>query len=80
MDEAGIEAYVKYNMVHKEQHMHYEPHPFSIQGMFYNEKDDYYVCPMGQHLTRIGTVRSKTESGYVTESTQYKPNVAKAAR
>ena len=72
MEEAGIEAYVKYNMFHKEQHMHYEPSPFSIQGMFYNEKDDYYVCPMGQHLTRIGTVISKTESGYETESVKYK--------
>lgn len=72
MEEAGIEAYVKYNMFHKEQRMHYEPNPFSIQGMYYNERDDYYVCPMGQHLTRIGTARTKTESGYVTESTRYK--------
>jgi len=72
MDEAGIEAYVKYNMFHKEQRMHYEPSPFSIQGMYYNDKDDYYVCPMGQHLTRIGTAKTKTESGYVTESARCK--------
>ena len=72
MDEAGIEAYVKYNMFHKELRMHYEPKPFSPQAMFYNDEEDFYVCPMGQHLTRIGTAKSKTESGYVTESTRYK--------
>jgi hypothetical protein len=42
MEEAGIDAYVKYNMFHKEQRMHYEPSPFSPQAMFYNAKDDYY--------------------------------------
>lgn len=72
MDEAGIDAYVKYNMFHKEQRMHYKPNPFSPQAMFYNAEEDYYVCPMGQHLTRTGTTKSKTESGYVTESAQYK--------
>lgn len=71
MEEAGIEAYVKYNMFHKEQRMHYEPDPFSIQGMFYNEEQDFYVCPMGQHLTKTGTTTSTTDTGYVTESTCY---------
>ncbi len=71
MEEAGIEAYVKYNMFHKEQRMHYEPNPFSPQAMFYNAKEDYYVCPMGQHMRRIGTSHSKTESGYQTESAVY---------
>lgn len=72
MEEAGIEAYVKYNMFHKEQRMHYEPNPFSPQAMFYNADEDYYVCPMGQHLTRTGTAKSKTESGYETQSARYK--------
>ena len=72
MDGAGIEAYVKYNWFHREQRMHYEPNPFSPQALYYNADGDYYVCPMGQHMKRIGTVRSKTESGYVTESAQYK--------
>lgn len=72
MEEAGIEAYVKYNWFHREQRMHHEPNPFSVQALHYNADGDYYVCPMGQHMERIGTVRSKTESGYVTESAQYK--------
>lgn len=72
MEESGIEAYVKYNWFHREQRMHYEPNPFSVQALYYNADDDYYVCPMGQHMVRVGAVRSKTESGYVTESVQYK--------
>ena len=72
MEESGIEAYVKYNWFHREQRMHYEPNPFSVQALYYNADGDYYVCPMGQPMERAGTVRSKTESGYVTESAQYK--------
>ena len=36
------------------------------------EKKDYYVCPMGQHMERIGVRHSKTESGYITESVRYR--------
>ena len=52
--------------------MHYEPDPFSQQALYYNTKEDYYVCPMGQHLTRIGTARQKTGSGYVAELAKYR--------
>ena len=72
MEEAGIAAYVKYNWFHREQRMHYEPNPFSPQSLYYNAGGDYYVCPMGQHMGRVGTTRSKTESGYVTECARYK--------
>ena len=72
MDEAGIEAFVKYNWFHREQRMHYKPNPFSPQSLYYNAEGDFYICPMGQRMERIGTVKSKTESGYVTESIRYK--------
>lgn len=72
MEEAGIEAYVKYNWFHREQRMHYEPNPFSVQALYYDADGDYYVCPMGQHMERVGTIRTKTESGYVSESARYK--------
>ena len=72
MDRAGIEAYVKYNRFHIEQRMHYEPDPFSQQTLYYNADEDYYVCPMGQHMVRIGTSRERTESGYVAEKARYR--------
>ena len=72
MEQSGIDAYVKYNWFHREQRMHYAPAPFSQQALYYNEEYDYYVCPMGQRMTRIGTVRTKTDTGYINESALYK--------
>ncbi len=71
MEEHSVEAFVKYNMFHKEQRMHYTLSPFHQDSLYYNRESDYYVCPMGQHLERIGTKRSRTDSGYITESAQY---------
>ena len=72
MEEHDMEAYVKYNRFHIEHRMHYTPNPFSAEGMFYNKEKDFYVCPMGQHMERIGTRHGKTDSGYITESARYR--------
>ncbi len=72
MDEAGMEAYVKYNRFHLEQRPRYKPNPFHHDNFHYNADEDYYVCPMGQHMTRIGTSHSKTASGYRSENTRYR--------
>lgn len=71
MEEAGIEAYVKYNRFHIEHRPRYRPNPFHQDNFYYNQEEDYYVCPMGQHMTRIGTRHSKTESGYRSENARY---------
>ena len=72
MDEAGIGAYVKYNRFHLEQRPRYRPNPFHHDNFHYNADEDYYVCPMGQHMTRIGTSHSKTASGYRSENALYR--------
>lgn len=72
MDEAGMEAYVKYNRFHLEQRPRYKPNPFHHDNFHYNAKEDYYVCPMGQHMTRIGTSHSKTASGYRSDNARYR--------
>ena len=71
MDEAGMEAYVKYNRFHLEQRPRYRPDPFHHDNFHYNAEEDYYVCPMGQRMTRIGTSHSKTASGYRSENARY---------
>lgn len=71
MNENEIKAFVKYNYFHMEQRPRYKVNPFSSEGMYYNQHDDYYVCPMGQHMNRIGTRKAKTASGYITESARY---------
>ena len=72
MDEAGMEAYVKYNRFHLELHPRYKPNPFNHDSFHYNAAEDYYVCPMGQHMTRIGTSHLKTASGYRSENARYR--------
>lgn len=71
MEEAGIEAYVKYNRFHIEHRPRYTPNPFHSDNFYYNEDEDYYVCPMGQHMERIGTSHCKTGSGYRSENARY---------
>ncbi len=71
MDQAGMEAYVKYNRFHIEQRPRYKPNPFHHDNFHYNADQDYYVCPLGQHMNRIGTSCSKTASGYRSESAIY---------
>ena len=72
MEEAGMEAYVKYNRFHLERRPRYKPNPFHQDSFHYNASEDYLVCPMGQHMTRVGTAYSKTASGYRSESVRYR--------
>lgn len=72
MDEAGMDAYVKYNRFHIEQRPRYKPNPFHHDNFHYNADEDYYVCPMGRHMTRVGTSHSKTASGYRSENARYR--------
>ena len=72
MDEAGMDAYVKYNRFHIEQRPRYTPNLFHHDNFHYNAGEDCYVCLMGQHMNRIGTSHSKTASGYRGESARYR--------
>ena len=71
MEERGIEAFVKYNRFHIEQRPRYVQDPFRSENFYYNEKEDYCVCPMGQHMNRIGQKRGKTASGYISVRHRY---------
>lgn len=72
MDEAGIEGFVKYNRFHLEHRPRYKPDTFHPDSLYYNEEGDYYICPMGQRMSRTGTVQTRTEGGYISESACYR--------
>ena len=72
MEENGIQAYVKYNYFHMEQKRAFRDNPFRIENLHYNAEGDYFVCPMGQHMRRVGTRHEKTESGYIVEMAAYR--------
>lgn len=39
--------------------------------LFYNCEQDFYICPMGQQMSNIGTHQSKTKTGFIQNITRY---------
>ena len=72
MEAGGMEAYVKYNYFHKEQKRDFRNDVFRPENLYYNAEEDYFVCPMGQHMARVGTKHERTEGGYVAVSAVYR--------
>lgn len=63
-EDNNIEAFIKYNYFHKEQKRAYKKNPFLTANLFYNPKEDYLVCPMGQKMEKVGVGQQKSELGY----------------
>lgn len=72
MSGAGITPYVKYNMFHAEDKRSRKNNPFLAGNLYYNAHDNYYVCPMGQHMVHIGDYTSKSYLGYVSVVSKYR--------
>lgn len=71
MEESGIEAYVKYNFFHKEQKRAWNKDAFAVHNLFYNAEKDFYICPMGQKMTKIGLKKTISALAYISTSTRY---------
>ena len=72
LDINEIDGYVKYNMFHAELKKKTIKNPFLLEHLYYNEQDDYIVCPMGQHMTYVGDNQRISDLGYVSHSKLYK--------
>jgi transposase len=64
LEAEGIENYVKYPGFYHEQRKKVQNDPFRTENMYYNAQDDYFVCPMGQHLTYRRTAKTTSKNGY----------------
>jgi transposase len=71
MEDNEIKAFVKYNYFHAEQKKKFRENAFIAQNLFYNATDDYFVCPMGQHLQNKGRTTKTNGHGYKSEITVY---------
>jgi transposase len=71
MEKQGITAFVKYNYFHVEQKRKHKQDPFSVQNLYYNQQDDYYVCPAGQKLSFIGHATRVSTNGYAARVSCY---------
>ena len=71
MFDGGMIPYVKYNMFHAEMKRKYKNNPFLPDNMYYNKEQDYYVCPMGQHLDFAYYKKEKSDLGYTSTKSVY---------
>jgi len=71
LEQNEIEAYVKYNYFHKEQKRSFKNNFFLTQNLYYNAQDDYFVCPMGQHMTKVGQGKRTSDAGYTAQVSYY---------
>ena len=71
MFNGGMIPYVKYNMFHAEMKRKYKNNPFLPDNMYYNKEQDYYVCPMGQHLDFAYYKKEKSDLGYTSTKSVY---------
>lgn len=75
LEEQEIEAYVKYNYFHKEQKSKGEikdKDAFRPENLYYDKAKDFFICPMGQKMTKQYDTHSKTKSGYRQKYSVYK--------
>lgn len=72
MDNHSIEAYVKYSYFHKEQKRVWKKNAYSVDNLYYNKKEDYYVCVMGQHMVHLDTIYRKSDLGYLSTISRYR--------
>lgn len=68
----GMTPYVKYNMFHKEMKRKFLKNPFHQSNMFYNEEQDFYVCPMGQHMEHVTDKKTVSDLGYESRTSVYR--------
>jgi Transposase DDE domain len=71
MEINDIEPFVKYNYFHKEQKKSFKNNGFLAQNLYYNAIEDYFVCPMGQHMEKTGTTTRKSDNGYTSKISIY---------
>ena len=72
LEQNGIEGYVKYPLFHTELKRKTLKNPFLPEHLYYNAEEDYFVCPMGQHMTYVGDKVRKSDLGYRSFSKLYR--------
>jgi transposase len=72
LDSIKSEAFVKYNYFDQEQKKGFKDKLFHIENLFYNEEQDFYVCPIGQRMYPFKTGSRLSIQGYESELVYYK--------
>lgn len=73
LEENNCTAYVKYNYFHQEQKGdRLKKYPFAAEHLYYNVENDFYVCPMGQHMENTGCYIKKNDNSFEQTVTRYR--------
>lgn len=72
LEQNDIQAFVKFPYFHKEQKRSYKQNGFLVDNLFYNSKDDFYICPIGQRLSKIDKKRTTSSTGFISNIDIYK--------
>jgi hypothetical protein len=64
LEQNNITGYVKYNLFYKEQKRKFKNDISRVENLYYNEKEDYFICPMGQKMLPVSVITRKTSRGY----------------
>lgn len=64
LENKGVEFFIPYNTYRQEQKRAFKKDIFHTQNLYYDAGQDYWVCPMGQHMERIYTYKRQTSTGY----------------
>ena len=66
-----VESFIPYNMYRIEQTRKHKKNLFHPQNLFYNKEEDFFVCPMGQRMSKIFTKNSKTTTDFLQQHSVY---------
>lgn len=72
LEQHDIQAFVKFPYFHKEQKRSYKQNGFLVDNLFYNPKQDFYICPMGQKLSKIYKTRATSSTGFISDIDVYR--------
>ena len=73
LEKEELTAYVKYNTFEKEQDKNYQKKhkTFRKENLYYNQEEDYYVCPIGQKMHKTHESTKTTQAGYIQQLSHY---------
>lgn len=74
LDDKEIIGFVKFNTFDKElgtSKRKRSKNPFERDSLYYNEEEDFYVCPMDQRMEKSEERISKTKPGYQQTLSRY---------
>lgn len=63
--------YVKYNNFHFEETKRFKEDKFRVENFPYDQENDEFICPAGNRLTYLETIKVTIENGYETQRRIY---------